>query len=38
VELIIVVGIMMLLLGVGVGYTQKGGKQIVLFREKAQLT
>jgi prepilin-type N-terminal cleavage/methylation domain-containing protein len=36
-ELIIVVGIMALMLSVGVGYTQKGGKQIVLFREHAQL-
>jgi len=37
-ELIVVVGIMALLLSVGVGYTQKGGKQIVLFREHSQLT
>ncbi|MDO8601526.1 MAG: hypothetical protein Q7R62_00125 [bacterium] len=37
-EVIVVVGVMMLLLSVGVGYTQKGGKQIVLFREHAQLT
>lgn len=37
-EVIVVVGILMLLLTVGVGYTQKGGKQIVLFREHAQLT
>jgi len=38
IELIVVVGIVMLLLGVGVGYTQKGGKQIVLFRDHAKLT
>jgi type II secretory pathway pseudopilin PulG len=37
-EVIVVVGVLMLLLTVGVGYTQKGGKQIVLFREHAQLT
>ncbi len=32
------VGVITLLLAVGVGYTQKGGKQIVLFREHAELT
>lgn len=37
-EIIVVVGVMALLLSIGVGYTQKGGKQIVLFREHAQLT
>ncbi len=37
-EIIVVVAIMTLLLTVGVGYTQKGGKQIVLFREHAHLT
>lgn len=37
-ELIVVVGVMTLLLAVGVGYTQRGGKQIVLFRDHAQLT
>ena len=36
-EVIVVVGVLTLLLSVGVGYTQKGGKQIVLFREHAQL-
>lgn len=37
-EVIVVVGVITLLLTVGVGYTQKGGKQIVLFREHAQFT
>jgi type II secretory pathway pseudopilin PulG len=37
-EVIVVVGVLMVLLTVGVGYTRKGGQQIVLFREHAQLT
>lgn len=37
-EVMVVIGVLMLLLSVGVGYTQKGGKQITLFREHAQLT
>lgn len=37
-EVIVVVGVLTLLLSVGVGYTQRGGKQIVLFREHSQLT
>jgi prepilin-type N-terminal cleavage/methylation domain-containing protein len=37
-EVLVVVAVITVLLGVGVGYTQKGGKQIVLFREHSQLT
>lgn len=37
-EVVVVVGVLTLLLSVGVGYTQRGGKQIVLFKEHAQLT